>query len=284
MPKQTWFVAIALSACVAFALLGLSAWHRGLELGQTRLELKQLQTRVQEEQTKLAHAQSALTNAMAQVHALRTQSEETLRSQASMEDAMRKAIASKDVTISELQGKLTVTILDRILFDSGEAALKPEGETVLRQIAGILSEFPNRQIHVVGHTDNVPIRASALSRYASNWELSMARATAAVRFLTEKAGVDPRRLGALGYGEYRPIADNTTPEGRAHNRRIAIVVLSDELAGVDLAPPPAVTPSASPTTPTSTSTNSPPTTNAPPPTADDEPSTNPPQEPIPPAP
>ena len=75
----------------------------------------------------------------------------------------------------------------------------------------------------------MPIR----SRFASNWELSTARALTAVHFLTEKAGVDPRRVGAVGYGEYRPIADNSTPEGRARNRRIAITILPDELAGAD---------------------------------------------------
>ena len=88
------------------------------------------------------------------------------------------------------------------------------------------------KIHVVGHTDNVPIR----SRFPSNWELSTARALAAVHFLTEKAKVDPRREGAVGYGEFRPVADNATPEGRARNRRIAITILSDELAGVDAGP------------------------------------------------
>ena len=83
----------------------------------------------------------------------------------------------------------------------------------------------------------MPIRAAARSRFPSNWELSTARATAAVRFLTENAGVDPRRLGAVGYGEFRPVADNTTPEGRARNRRIAITILSDEMAGADTASP-----------------------------------------------
>jgi len=70
-------------------------------------------------------------------------------------------------------------------------------------------------------------------RFASNWELSAARALAAVHFLTERAGVDPRRVGAVGYGEYRPIADNATADGRAKNRRIAVTILSDELAGAD---------------------------------------------------
>jgi len=79
----------------------------------------------------------------------------------------------------------------------------------------------------------VPIRPEARNRFASNWELSTARALAAVHFLTEKAGVHPRRVGAVGYGEYRPLADNATAEGRARNRRIAITILPDELAGAD---------------------------------------------------
>ena len=107
---------------------------------------------------------------------------------------------------------------------------------MLRKVAAILAEHPELKIHVIGHTDNVPIRASARHRFPSNWELSTARATAAVRFLTENAGVDPRRLGAVGYGEFRPIADNTTAEGRARNRRIAITILSDEMAAADTAP------------------------------------------------
>jgi chemotaxis protein MotB len=152
-----------------------------------------------------------------------------------LEEEMRAALESRDVTISELQGKLTVNILDRVLFDSGEAELKPDGANVLRKVAAILAQHQKATIHVVGHTDNVPIRASARARFASNWELSTTRATAAVRFLTESCGLDPRRLGAVGYGEFRPVADNATAEGRARNRRIAITIASEELAGADTA-------------------------------------------------
>jgi len=165
-----------------------------------------------------------------------------------LENEMRADLESKDVTISNLQGRLTVNILDRVMFDSGEAILKPAGESVMRKVAAILAGHPQLKIHVIGHTDNVPIRPEARNRFASNWELSTARALAAVHFLTEKAGVDPRRVGAIGYGEYRPVADNATAEGRARNRRIAITILSDELAGADAVP--AVKPDAS--------TNSPP--------------------------
>ena len=162
----------------------------------------------------------------------------------SLEDEMRADLESKDVTISKLQGKLTVSILDRVLFDSGEAELKPAGSSVLRKIAALLAQHPNLKIHVIGHTDNVPLRPGA--HFASNWELSAARALAAVHFLTERAGVDPRRAGAVGYGEFRPIADNSTAEGRAKNRRIAITILPDELAAADTTPanPPSPAPAA----------------------------------------
>ena len=129
---------------------------------------------------------------------------------------MRAQLDSRDVAISELQGKLTVTILDQIMFDSGEAEVKPAGQAMIaKNRGGFLAQHPALKIHVIGHTDNVPIRANARSRFASNWELSTARALAAVRFLTEEtAGVlDPRRVGAVGYGEFRP-AWPTTPAPR----------------------------------------------------------------------
>jgi chemotaxis protein MotB len=154
----------------------------------------------------------------------------------SLEAEMRAELESKDVAISKLQGKLTVTIVDRVMFDSGEAILKPDGAAVMQKIADLLAGHPELKLHVTGHTDNVPIRQSAQARFQSNWELSAARALAAVHCLTEKSGVDPRRVGAVAYGEFRPIADNATAEGRAKNRRIEVTILPDELAEVRPAP------------------------------------------------
>lgn len=162
-----------------------------------------------------------------QLKQLEEEREKATEQQSKLEAEMRAALESKDVTISELAGKLTVNILDRVLFASGEASIKEEGQAVLSEVAGFLAAMPERQIQVIGHTDNVPI---ATARFPSNWELSAARALAAVRFLSEEAGVDPKRLGALAQGEFHPIADNSTPEGRAKNRRIAIVVLPEILS------------------------------------------------------
>ena len=238
--KTGWIAAgIVAVLLIAVTLLWTSA------LGRVRA--------LQSLRSDLDHANASLTNALAEnqqdkgrIAALQKQAADLQKERDTagqrakgLEEEMRSGLESKDVTISNLQGRLTVTILDRVMFDSGEAVLQPDGESVMRKIAAILAEHPDLKIQVIGHTDNVPIH----TRSPSNWELSTARALAAVHFLTEKAGVDPRRVGAAGYGEFRPIADNSTPEGRARNRRIAITILPDELAGADTAP--AVRPGAS---------------------------------------
>ena len=237
MPKETWIIASVLTVLLLLGLLGYSSYDKKRILDQTQAALSEARAATMKGETEAADLKNKLAEAQARVAELQKETAAVVQSHRSLEDEMRAALESKDVTISQLQGKLTVNILDRVLFDSGEADLKPGGEAVLLKVAAILSQHPNLKVHVIGHTDNVPIRASARNRFPSNWELSTARATAAVRFLTEKAGVDPRRLGAVGYGEFRPVADNSTAEGRARNRRIAITILSEEMAGADVVAP-----------------------------------------------
>lgn len=238
--RPGWVVAVVMTA-VAASMLGL--WISGRT--QHQQETEALQSELDETKSDLAAMQALnLTNQATigkltnQIADLQKQKEQAVQSSKSLESEMRSELESKDVTISKLQGKLTVNILDRVMFDSGEAILKPDGEAVMQKIASILKEHPQLTIHVVGHTDNVPIRSNAQSKFASNWELSTARALAAVHFLTERAGVDPHRVGAVGYGEFRPVADNSTAEGRAKNRRIAITILPDELTPPDATPTP----------------------------------------------
>ncbi len=236
MPKETWIIASALTVLLLLGLLGLASWEKKREVERVRAELAAALAAAAKTQAEAAELKEKLTESQIRFSELEKEKNTAVQTHQSLEDEMRAALESKDVTISQLQGKLTVNILDRILFDSGEADLKPAGAAVLRKVATILVSHPNLKIHVIGHTDNVPIKAAARNRFPSNWELSTARATAAVRFLTENAGVDPRRLGAVGYGEFRPVADNATTEGRARNRRIAITILSEEMAGADTAP------------------------------------------------
>jgi len=137
---------------------------------------------------------------------------------------LEQEIERGEVRISELKGKLTVNVVDKILFDSGKADLKPAGIRVLQQIGDILNSAIDKNIQVEGHTDNIPISGGLTARYPSNWELSTARATTVLHFLQDKVGVSGERLSAVGYGEYQPIASNATAEGRAENRRIQIVL------------------------------------------------------------
>ncbi|MEY4386456.1 MAG: hypothetical protein RLY20_1739 [Verrucomicrobiota bacterium] len=240
MDRQTWAIAGIITAVVLViaGVVTIVGTNRQLSLQKAALAdsaeaLKRSRAELERAESEASLLKEKLEQAGGRISELQQANDQAALSRRSLEDEMRATLESKDVTISKLQGKLTVNILDRVLFDSGEAYLKPDGESVLRKVAGFLTQHPTLKVHVIGHTDNIPIKPSARSRYPSNWELSLARAGAAVRFLSEQAGVDPHRLGALGYGEFRPIADNSTAEGRARNRRIAITVLSEELAGAD---------------------------------------------------
>jgi chemotaxis protein MotB len=115
-------------------------------------------------------------------------------------------------------------MVDEVLFDSGEADLKPEGIAILKKIGGVLKKTEGRTIEVQGHTDNVPIRGALAQRFPTNWELSAARATNVVRFLQDEAGVAPTGLSAAARSEYQPRASNDTEEGRRQNRRIEILL------------------------------------------------------------
>jgi chemotaxis protein MotB len=162
--------------------------------------------------------------------------QETLKAQASQKEASYNQLVgqlSSEVSQGQLQVKqykdmLSVDIAEKIFFDSGKAKLKKDGEAVLLKVGEALAKFQDKVIRVVGHTDNVPL--SQGSPFASNWELSVSRATSVVRFLQDKAKLVPERLVASGRGEYQPVAPNDTPEGRQKNRRIEIMLLDKSMA------------------------------------------------------
>ncbi len=226
MPKQTWWIASILSAIFVAIIIYISLPDKGL----TAEEAKKAQQATEDLKAEVEKLKTELSKTQEDLKALQKEKQEAVQAKSKLEEEMRAALQSKDITISDLQGKLEVNILDRVMFDTGKAELKQEGAEVLFRIANILTNYPNRLIHVIGHTDNIPIRAGANTKYPTNWELSTGRALAAVRYLVEKANVDPHRLAAVGYGEYHPIADNSTEEGRSRNRRIALVVLPEVFA------------------------------------------------------
>jgi chemotaxis protein MotB len=137
---------------------------------------------------------------------------------------MKEEIAHGDVRLTESGGKLRVDLVDKILFESGEATVSKRGEGVLAKVGAVLAQIDDKTIQVSGHTDNLPLGDKLTGHFPTNWELSAARAVTVVRFLVEKANVPPQRLVASGYGEWSPIASNKSASGRARNRRIEILL------------------------------------------------------------
>jgi len=138
-------------------------------------------------------------------------------------EKLQQEIANGQIQVQRLRGQLRVDMVDEILFDSGEAALKPAGKEVLQKLASVLAGS-DRQIRVQGHTDDVPIVGRLAQTFPTNWELSAARAVNVVRFLQEGASLDPAVLSASALSQYRPRAPNDGPEGRQKNRRIEILL------------------------------------------------------------
>lgn len=141
-----------------------------------------------------------------------------------IEHSLKNQVAAQDIEIVEMEDKLKVVFIDKILFDSGSIEISEKGKDLLLVVAESIRDFKNHSIVVEGHTDNVPLRSSLKDRFASNWELSTARAATVVRFLQEKGRLQPERLSARGYSYFQPVASNRTNEGRRQNRRIEIIL------------------------------------------------------------
>jgi len=140
---------------------------------------------------------------------------------------MKTEIEQGQIKITKLVDRLSVSMVDKILFPSGRAEITPEGLKVLERVGNVLKNTKNKIIRVEGHTDNVPILSGSKLKkiYPTNWELSSARATNVVRFLQEKVEIEPTDLRAVGMSEYHPVASNESPEGCSQNRRIEITLI-----------------------------------------------------------
>jgi len=140
---------------------------------------------------------------------------------------MKSEIAKGQVTISELKGKLTVNMEAAILFDSGKADVKSDGLEILFKMVETLKSVKDKAIRIEGHTDNVQISGALMRQFPTNWELSAARAINVAKYLQQQ-GLDPAILSAAAFAEYKPVADNSTKEGRAKNRRIEITLVAKD--------------------------------------------------------
>ena len=138
----------------------------------------------------------------------------------SVKDALL-GFSSEDLSVREEGGKVYVAMSDKLLFESGKAVVNELGKNALGKLAEVLNRQTDIDVYIEGHTDSIPINTAI---YKDNWDLSVIRATSVVRILTEVYGVNPIQIQPCGRGEYKPIDDNSTAEGRARNRRTEIIM------------------------------------------------------------
>lgn len=159
---------------------------------------------------------------------------QTLQQQMARKDSLNMALVmnlkgaignldDQDINIKVDKGVVYIDISDKLLFKSAKFEVTPQAKEVLGKVAAVLKNQPDIEFMVEGHTDNVPYRGSG--NVLDNWDLSVKRATSVVRILQDQYGLDPAKMAAAGRGEYKPVADNTSADGKSQNRRTRIVIL-----------------------------------------------------------
>lgn len=152
----------------------------------------------------------------------------------------KKLIDAGQLKVTTRHGRIVLLLKTDVLFDKGEAEVKPEGKAALTEVAGTLRSVQGKRFQVAGHTDSAPVTAATKAKFPTNWELSAARAIAVVKLLTG-AGVDPGSISAAGYGPYDPFVPNSSADNMAKNRRIEITLVPNvaDLVPPSASPPPA---------------------------------------------
>jgi chemotaxis protein MotB len=257
-----WILRLTLIALFAFAAAGAAgyyAWHLRGELAALKgdatslrgeattaalqkekaeliaQQLADCQASAKERNERCTKAEAGLTTMVdnleatrTELESLRAQREQTAQRLAAFKgltEKLKRMIDSGRLDVIVRDGRMVVKLPASVLFPSGSAELSREGELALMELAVVLRQFPDRRFMIEGHTDSRPLEAAkGESRYRDNWELSTARAVTVTRFLIE-AKLPPENLIAAGHGQFDPVSNNRTPNGRQENRRIEIVLL-----------------------------------------------------------
>jgi chemotaxis protein MotB len=196
-----------------------------VELAKASGELQRAQAAANSAKADFDKAQEELKQAKSDLQ----QSTQQKDADSKLLDELKKQVSGADV--EGQNGQITVTMVDKVLFKSGEAELSPEGEKVLTSLGGVLKSA-DKLVEVAGHADNQAVKSEVRELYPTNWELSASRATNVVRYLQEVVGIKPQRLKAAEYSSYRPVASNASEKGRAKNRRIEILLLPNKIKTV----------------------------------------------------
>ncbi len=175
-------------------------------LGSGIMEMPRIDTSINQSREKAKQAQEELKQMASQFKTYFAQNQQ-----------------ASQIEVKVADESIIISFPDGILFDLGKAQLRPEALAVLDIVAGEIGNYPDNDVVIEGHTDNLPINTV---QFPSNWDLSSARAISVGKYFINQKGIDPARISAVGRGEYQPLDTNTTPEGRARNRRVEIKVKS----------------------------------------------------------
>jgi chemotaxis protein MotB len=192
------------------------------QLAQDESQLAQLKAQVAAAQSQVTAAQSqAMTD---EQKAQLAEAQDRAKTLDDLQAKFKRMIDAGHLKVTTRHGRVVLQLHNDVLFDTGEAEVKPAGKTAQAEIAATLRGVGAKRFQVAGHTDTQPITTEKKKLFPTNWELSTARAIAVVKLLTAE-GVDPSTLSAAGYGPYDPVAPNGTPDGMAKNRRIEITLV-----------------------------------------------------------
>lgn len=194
------------------------------KLERAKAQIVSIEDRLEKERVGTTKLQRDLLETQRVRARLNERIDQTKSTYLSIVNGLEEEIENREVIISELEEELSVTFVDRILFQSGKATVTPKGREILTKVGQILGSVKSKRIRVEGHTDNKLILPEHRHKFPSNWELSAARAVAVVRYFQNELGFDPSELEASGHSFYKPIATNETEEGRAQNRRVNIII------------------------------------------------------------
>lgn len=199
-----------------FGMLGI------LAVGTGCAELKRLRVENQQLSDSLANLQQENANLSATASRYESELNRLENSRRALESKLEGTGAITKIK----DGSVSIVLPDSILFDPGQAKLRPQSKATLKKIAGVLkTDIANEMVRIEGHTDSDPIKKQK-DKYPSNWELSTARASTVLHYMVEECGISPTRIYIAGFGQYQPVADNKTKTGKAQNRRVEFVIIS----------------------------------------------------------
>ena len=219
---------LVLGGCTTTSRMNEEIAVRESKIGELEADIQQKNDEISVQEAGIAARQSAIDSLRQELDGLTAAIDDEAERADELNSDLARALGDLEdkekVWLGEMEGMSTITMPSGATFASGSATLTPEGKEIIDTIWEVLSKYPDRDIFIEGHTDSIPIGPELAKRYPTNWALSTARAVSVLQYVLSQYEAEAGRLGAVGYGEHRPVATNSTEEGRTLNRRVVVSV------------------------------------------------------------